>query len=294
MYLSFSLHQTISLVSAGILEQREGWVHDGRVISSFEIIIGVKGTLYITQSKEMYSVNPGNMLILLPGEYHVGTKPCEEDTSFYWLHFLMKKHTLTADSDIRDRLMILANKQDPASIHECMLPIFHPFPPEAKSQILVNQLLHVDNYPYYTKHMQNGLLSVLLTQLAQNYVEAFQSMNSSTHENRPFSEMLEWIRTNADQKLTVADVAKRFHYNDDYFSRIFCARTGQRFSDYVNRLRINKAKSLLFQTNLSVKEIAYQVGFTDEKYFMNVFKRYERITALQYRNAFYLTHKNIK
>ena len=40
--------------------------------------------------------------------------------------------------------------------------------------------------------------------------------------------------------------------------------------------------------------ILHQVGFLDEKYFMRVFKKNEGITAMQYRNAFYLTHKNLK
>ena len=75
---------------------------------------------------------------------------------------------------------------------------------------------------------------------------------------------------------------------------MFKMRTGYYFADYMNHLRINRAKTLLYQTTCSIKEIAYQVGFLDEKYFMRVFKKNEGITAMQYRNAFYLTHKNLK
>lgn len=294
MYLSFSLHQPISLVSAGILEQQQGWIHKGRVINSFELIIGIRGTLHIAQAGQAYSVNPGGMLILLPGEYHAGSKPCDRDTAFYWFHFALKKYALAEEAALFKRLLVLGSKAEPESVHDCILPLFHPFPPDDKTQLLMNQLLHVNNSKYYTKQMEDGLLQVLLVQLAQNYLDYHGLANQSGNGNRTFAELLEWIRANAAQKLTIADITAKFPYNEDYFSRMFYNRTGMRFTDYLNRLRVNKAKSHLLQTNASVKEIAYLVGFTDEKYFMKVFKRYEKVSALQYRNAFYLTHRNVK
>ena len=68
--LSFSLHQPISFVSAGILEQQAGWIHGERVIDSFELILCLKGTLWITQAGETHAVGPGNTLLLLPGRAH--------------------------------------------------------------------------------------------------------------------------------------------------------------------------------------------------------------------------------
>lgn len=73
---------------------------------------------------------------------------------------------------------------------------------------------------------------------------------------------------------------------------MFRKRTGTYFTDYVNQIRIAKARTLLYRTMLSIKEIAWQVGFADEKYFMKVFKKIEGISPTQYRNAFYLMHQN--
>jgi YesN/AraC family two-component response regulator len=48
----------------------------------------------------------------------------------------------------------------------------------------------------------------------------------------------------------------------------------------------------LYSTTLSIKEIGFQVGFSDEKYFMKVFKKLEGLSPSQYRHAFYLLHQN--
>ena len=292
--LAFSLHQTTSLVSAGILEQHTGWMHDERIISSFEIIIGIKGTLYMTQAGMNYEVHPGNMLLLLPGLQHGGMRPCAGDISFYWFHFLVKRYSIVEDNLMQNRLWMLSNKTEPGSVHECILPLYCALSPSDELQIFLSQMLHVNNVPYYTRQMQDNLLSLLLIQLTQNYIDIYRSINAVHQSSRTFTEMLEWLRMNYDQRLLITDVARRFNYNDDYFSRMFKMRTGYYFADYMNHLRINRAKTLLYQTTCSIKEIAYQVGFPDEKYFMRVFRKYEGITALHYRNAFYLTHKNLK
>ncbi len=70
--------------------------------------------------------------------------------------------------------------------------------------------------------------------------------------------------------------------------------TGMRLLEYINTVRVSKAKILLYESDSSVKEIAYEVGFDDEKYFMRIFKLVEGISPTQYRHAFYKTHQNHK
>jgi YesN/AraC family two-component response regulator len=55
---------------------------------------------------------------------------------------------------------------------------------------------------------------------------------------------------------------------------------------YIALIRISNAKKLLLETDLTIKEIAYQVGYADEKEFMKRFKLMEEVTPKTYRNAF--------
>ena len=62
--------------------------------------------------------------------------------------------------------------------------------------------------------------------------------------------------------------------------------------EYIHDIKVSKAKAMLINSNDTVKEIAYNLGFNDEKYFMKLFKEHENLTPTQFRNAFCHTHLN--
>lgn len=55
---------------------------------------------------------------------------------------------------------------------------------------------------------------------------------------------------------------------------------------------MTKAKDLLTRTDTSIKQIASIIGFSDDKYFMRVFKKYEKLTSTKFRKAFYQNQLN--
>lgn len=294
LHITFSIQQPISFVSAGTFLHEEQWIHSERVIDSFEIIIGVEGVLYLQQGEERYEVREGNMLLLLPGMVHRGYQAGTGKTSFFWFHFLLRDYALLEENEVVNQLWHMSEPAGLQSAQDCALPLYCPLKPDAKLDILFHQLLHVNSTPCYTGMLCNYLLTALLIQLCQNYLNDYRTAHEAGRSNRSFAEILEWVRMRCDGNLRISDVAEKFNYNENYFSRMFRDRTGTYFTDYVNGLRLSRAKSLLYRTNLTIKEIAWQVGFTDEKYFMKVFKKAEGISPTQYRNAFYLMHQNVK
>ena len=109
-----------------------------------------------------------------------------------------------------------------------------------------------------------------------------------------FSEMAEWIWANANKPLTVAKIADTFNYNSNYLSNLFKDKTGYSLVKYVNRAKILKAKKLLLDTEKTIKEVAFNLGFSDDKYFLKVFKAYMDMTPSQYRNTYCNMHINSK
>ncbi|MFS8652800.1 MAG: AraC family transcriptional regulator [Caldibacillus sp.] len=67
-------------------------------------------------------------------------------------------------------------------------------------------------------------------------------------------------------------------------SYLFKQKTGKKFNEYVNQLRVEEAKSLLVETPFKVSEISEQVGFQEYKYFAEVFKKFTGITPTAYRH----------
>ena len=78
-------------------------------------------------------------------------------------------------------------------------------------------------------------------------------------------------------------IANALGITSDYFSRLFIREMGRSYSDYLNGLRIDRAKELLLNEAISVGEIALSVGYNNFSYFSSVFKRYTSLTPWQYR-----------
>ncbi|MED5053628.1 AraC family transcriptional regulator [Anoxybacillus rupiensis] len=93
----------------------------------------------------------------------------------------------------------------------------------------------------------------------------------------------EFLQENYDRDLSLEEVAQSVHLTPHYFSKLFKKQTGQTFSDYVTGLRIEKAKQLLRDASLNIKEICYDVGYKDPNYFSRVFKKITNMTPKQYR-----------
>lgn len=99
-------------------------------------------------------------------------------------------------------------------------------------------------------------------------------------------EAMDYITMNCHKQMDPAMVAQHLHYNPDYFASLFRKQTGMTITQYLNKMRIELAKRLMVNENVSIKEAAYSSGFQDEKYFMRIFKRHEGMTPLAYKTAF--------
>jgi AraC-like DNA-binding protein len=93
----------------------------------------------------------------------------------------------------------------------------------------------------------------------------------------------EFIREHQAENLSLGQVAKAVNTSTFYFCKMFKKVTGVNFTDYVSRVRIEKAKDLLLNPNLRVSEIAYEVGFQSLTHFNRVFKRILGQSPTEYR-----------
>lgn len=83
--------------------------------------------------------------------------------------------------------------------------------------------------------------------------------------------------------LQMNDVARRFNLSPGHFSTVFSQEIGESFRDYLNNLRVNRAKELLRTTNMKCTEVAYQSGYNDAHYFSTFFKKKTGCTPQQFR-----------
>ncbi|KMZ40822.1 MULTISPECIES: response regulator [Bacillales] len=103
-------------------------------------------------------------------------------------------------------------------------------------------------------------------------------------EQNTMQKVLTYLQTHYAEDLNMAVVSNHFSLNYSYFSHAFQEYCGESFSNYLRRLRLDKAKELLVYSDLKVYEISDQVGFENVKHFTRIFKDTEGVTALEFRS----------
>ena len=119
-----------------------------------------------------------------------------------------------------------------------------------------------------------------MTEAARNVnVKKEEKQGSLVEEAKTF------IRENYDKDISLDDVSGRVDLSPYYFTRLFKEETGETFLEYLTGLRMDKAKELMKDPNLSVKDICLQVGYADPNYFSRIFKKAVGETPTEYRSG---------
>ena len=93
-----------------------------------------------------------------------------------------------------------------------------------------------------------------------------------------------YIQHNYQKDLTQDFVASLFYLNRSYLSTLFRQKTGMKFIDYLNEIRIEKAMEMLTGTSRRMYQISKAVGYDNPKYFFRIFKKKTGMTPDQYRS----------
>lgn len=113
----------------------------------------------------------------------------------------------------------------------------------------------------------------------------FQNQDEQKNGSRAVRQARQYIHTHMDQPVTLTDTAQKVGMNPSYFSMLFKKETGENFTNYVNRIKIEHAMVLLRQPACKVYQVCSQVGFEDAKYFAKLFRRIVGMTPSDYREG---------
>jgi AraC-like DNA-binding protein len=133
-----------------------------------------------------------------------------------------------------------------------------------------------------TKFVSEKQMSDWLTSMLDALMD---SIHRHSPSSLPFQLYMaaQYIQTNLAKKISRDDAARIACMSPSHFSREFKKQYRRCFSEYLNRLRVDAACDLLARTDQKLVEISINVGFNDQSYLTNVFRRFIGITPLQYR-----------
>ncbi|MDF2941876.1 MAG: transcriptional regulator, AraC family [Herbinix sp.] len=281
----------LEYISSGNLLSKQDFLHPKRILDTCVLILVKEGILFITQAGVNYEVHPNQYIFLYANEEHYGFSQSPGKLSYLWAHFALPEKAMMLQKEqllFKDIGSGELMEGIPKDIY--IMPEHGDISLVRKVPLLFNQLLDLAKHDQiYSKYITNYAVSLLVMEISQEFYDKYNKDN----QNLPtgVSKIMEWIRSNYFLPLTVASIANEFGYNPDYLSTLFKKSTNNTLINYINKTRVDTAKSLIVTYDISVKEAAYSCGFTDEKYFMKTFKKFENMTPSQYKKAF--IHKTI-
>ena len=126
--------------------------------------------------------------------------------------------------------------------------------------------------------------------LMTSYVKPQTNIDYSNHIVKATKEYLE---NHYAEEISLEDVAEQVNISPQYFSKLIKKTTGFNFIDWLSMLRVKKAKELLTNSNLTVKEVCFMVGYKDPNYFSRIFKKRIGITPSEYvKTSSYFNNKS--
>lgn len=251
------MFENVKNCGTGKFISRDEWIHPNRVIDSYEIIFVTKGEVYINENGTEYHLKPDEILILQPNLRHFGYKH-SANTEFFWLHWYGEPNI---EFNIKHRKL-----ENPYNI-----------------SLYFRQLLDA-RVTHKTPEGMDYLTRLILIEL---YSNSKQPMVNSTAER-----IAAWIVANCHTPITEIQIAARFGYNVDYLNRLFKSCFSKTIKQYANDKRIEHIKGLMLRSDLPLKEIAVQSGFSEYKYFLKFFKYHEKITPTEFYKQYAKMHIN--
>lgn len=252
------MFEDIKYAGCGKFISRGEWIHPDRIINSHEIIFVTSGTVFINENGIDYALKENDLLLLEPNLRHFGYKE-STDTSFYWLHYVG-----STEAELTKQMHI----ESPYNL-----------------SILCKQLIHYSTDNKFPECL-DYLIRLILAEISSSKI--------ILTENKLVNRASQWVKANNDIIIKVSDVADYLGYNTDYISRLFKKHYGINLKEYIDRTKIQFVKNQLLNTNFSLREISFNSGFDEYKYFIKFFKQHEKLTPTEFRSAYSKTHINHK
>lgn len=129
---------------------------------------------------------------------------------------------------------------------------------------------------------------VHLNEWMEHFLEQkMTSMQTLRHQSmrKEIAEAIRYVLMHPGEKISMEEMANRFNLNPTHFSRVFKHETGETFIEFVTRTKMERARELLSQSDLTVHEIAERLGFDHTSYFIKVFRNYSGKSPVEYRKT---------
>jgi len=117
-----------------------------------------------------------------------------------------------------------------------------------------------------------------------------ENIKRENKSSKPVIQCIEYIESNLHQRIAFTQLVEHVQKNPTYLSTLFKKETGLTVSLYIRKRKLEEAKALLANTNMTISQISYSLAFDTQSYFSAVFKDSFGETPGQYRKRIFRKH----
>lgn len=139
---------------------------------------------------------------------------------------------------------------------------------------------------YMKRHFAYGSLSEaknVLEEYVEKCCDHFIWLNADRSDKIIRKARLLIEESIGDESFNLDKLAENLHFSSNYVRQLFKAKTGENFSDYLFRRRMELAETLLHNPTYKIQDIAEKTGYSNQQYFARCFKKYYNCTPTEYR-----------
>lgn len=173
--------------------------------------------------------------------------------------------------------------------------------PQKQVEQILNNILHrfILDYGIYLdknkEHLENIIDKYRKSTLLEEYhalineliytICTYMEQVRDKHYRKEIVEIMDYVEEHIGEKITLASIASQINMNESYISRLFKNETGMNIINYINIRKMEKAKELLSEKNMIVKDVAYALGFEEQSYFNRMFNKYFGVNPKEYKKC---------
>ncbi|MGE9295477.1 MAG: AraC family transcriptional regulator [Puniceicoccales bacterium] len=247
----------------------------------FEIVYVDKGTGFQCINQHETPYEEGNIFLLPPLDCH--SFRISEPSRFYFIrftdHYFLQDDGLAKYGEWFDRIAyILANyNKVPGDIIASE---------RERSFIIQNIKAIYQEYPLadaYSESIIAGTMASILNILARSIEKRY--VDQANEVDQSFGEILRYINTHIAEKelIRIPALAERFGISQTYFSEYFKKQAGDTLANYIVKAKLRLVETKVLHTELSLKEIAWQLNFTDSSHLARTFKKAYGMTIKEFK-----------
>ncbi|MBS7576057.1 MULTISPECIES: AraC family transcriptional regulator [unclassified Enterococcus] len=241
--------------------------------SIVELILITAGSSKIFIGNQYFPVKKGDLIIYNSGVVH-DELSSNDPIALYCIGIKgINETNLRADALISDRAEPIF---ETGQYYAVLLPLF-----QSAFDMLEQE---INNYNSLVQTLGQTIIELIKANVINNQSKLAED-SSKLIIVQEIKQYLD-VHFSEEFKLSTLNQEGRWPINEYYFAHKFKALYDYTPIEYLQRRRIGEAQTLLINTDLSITEIAYQVGFNSSSYFTTLFKKIVKLTPKTYRNQY--------